>query len=93
MKQIILVLALLFALVPTQADAFCFKEIGGVFHKPKVEQTAPAYPVQIRPAGSQVKPATFCQTVGRSVAITLVVQTVVIGAKIGLGVLTGVLIL
>jgi hypothetical protein len=90
MKQIMLVLALLFALVPARAEAFCFSS----FHKPKVEVQAPGQiPVQIRPAGSQAKPTTFCETVGRSVAITLVVQTVVIGAKIGLGVLTGVLIL
>jgi hypothetical protein len=87
-------LALILALAvvaPAPAQAFCFKEIGGVFHKPKV--VAPSVPVQIRPAGSQTKPDSFCKVVGRSVAITMIVQTIVIGAKVGLAVATGVLIL
>jgi hypothetical protein len=90
MKYLVLMFALLFVLVPARADAFCFDS----FHKPKVTQQAPGQiPVQIRPAGSQAKPDSFCKIVARSAAITLVVQGIVIGAKIGLGVLTGVLIL
>lgn len=92
MKPLMLVMALLFMLVPARADAFCFKEIGSAFHKEQVEQ-APAYPVQIRPAGSQKAPDTFCHTVMRAAAITLLVQTFVVGLKVGVTVLTGVPIL
>jgi hypothetical protein len=87
-KALILALALALA-VPAPANAFCFS----AFHTPKVEVQAPGqYPVQIRPAGSQKAPDSFCQTVMRASAITLVVQGIVIGAKVGLGVLTGVIL-
>jgi hypothetical protein len=91
------VLALILALAvvaPAPAQAFCFKEIGGVFHKPKAAAEAgpsAAYAGHYRPATA--KPDSFCKVLGRSVAISVVVQTVVIVGKAALLVGTGVLIL
>jgi hypothetical protein len=89
-------LALILALAvvaPAPAQAFCFKEIGGVFHKPKAAAEAgpsAAYAGHYRPAKA---PDSFCKVLGRSVAISVVVQTVVIIGKAALLVGTGVLIL
>jgi cyclic lactone autoinducer peptide len=85
-----LLLALMIVAAPASANAFCFSS----FHQPKVEQkieTVNGVPVAIKTAAAR-KPDSFCQTVMRASAITLVVQGIVIGAKVALAVGTGVII-
>jgi hypothetical protein len=90
MKAILLALAIILA--PASANALCFS----AFHKPKVTEqkieTVNGVPVAIKTTAAR-KPESFCQTVMRATAITLVVQGIVITAKVGLAIATGILIL
>jgi cyclic lactone autoinducer peptide len=86
-----LILALMLIAAPASANAFCFSS----FHQPKVEQqkieTVNGVPVAIKTVAPR-KPDSFCQTVMRASAITLVVQGIVITAKVALAIGTGVII-
>jgi hypothetical protein len=91
MKKLALILALILA-APAPASAFCFSS----FHQPKVEQqtvqVVNGVPVAIKTVEAK-KPDSFCKTVMRSAAISVVVTTFVTTIKLGIIVLTGVPIL
>jgi hypothetical protein len=85
------VIALMLIAVPATANAFCWS----AFHKPKVTEqkidTVNGVPVAIK----TVKPkeaSSFCENVMRASAITLVVQGIVIAAKVTLAVGTGLVV-
>jgi hypothetical protein len=96
MRALILALTLAIAApviaAPAPANALCFS----AFHKPKVTEqkveTVNGVPVAVKTTAAR-KPESFCQTVMRATAITLIVQGIVITAKVGLAVATGILIL
>jgi hypothetical protein len=86
-----ILLALMIFAAPATANAFCWQ----AFHKPKVTEqkidTVNGVPVAIKT--TKAKDATsFCETVMRASAITLLVQGVVITAKVALAVGTGLVV-
>jgi hypothetical protein len=89
-KALLLALALAVA-APAPASAYCFPSL----HKAKVTEqkieTVNGVPVAIKTAAPR-KSDSFCQTVMRSSAITLLVQAVVITAKVGLAIGTGLVV-
>jgi hypothetical protein len=89
MKAILLALALI--ATPAAANAYCFPS----FHKAKVTEqkieTVNGVPVAIKTTAAR-KSDSFCQTVMRASAITLLVQGVVITAKVALAIGTGLVV-
>lgn len=88
MKALIIAIMLAFA-ATSPASAFCFKEMGSAFHKKQAAPVATPGPVsEIRPTRDPPKPGdSFCKQVMRGAAVSLVVQSLVIGLKVGAAVL------